>query len=281
MLRAALALTLVSFAGPSLAADDPVFSGPQAGEKLTALKVQGVYGPYAGKEVDLTSEHKGAVVYLFVHESTRPGHRVLRAIDHYGTKWAGDGLATHFIWLSGDKTKTEEFLKFGKASLNLDCPIGISLDGMEGPGNYGLNRKVTLTCLVAKGNKVVANHAIVQPNETDSPKILADVAKMLGKQAPTQDEIQKAIGAGRKPPEGKDPEGADEVKGMMRPLLKETDKDKIAETFRRMDGWAGRDRAKAAWLKSYLELVFEKSKYGTKEVQDAYVAWKKSKEEKK
>ena len=53
----------------------------------------------------------------------------------------------------------------------------ISLDGIEGPGNYGLNRKVTLTLLVAKGTKVVANFAIVQPNETDAPKVGAAASR--------------------------------------------------------------------------------------------------------
>lgn len=263
-------------------ADDPVFSGPQPGEKLTGFKVQQVFGPAAGKEIDPVAELKGGpTVLVFVHELTRPGRQLLLPIEAYGNDWSKDGLATHFIWLTADKAKTEEFLKTAQASIGIKAPIGISVDGLEGPGNYGLNRKMTFTILVAKDNKVVANHAIIQPNETDAPKVLADVAKMLGKAAPMADEVRKrAGGPGRQPVNADEPEGAQRIKESMRPLLKETDKEKIAAAFQRLDEWAGRDRKKATWLRGYLELIFEKSKYGTDEVKEGYRTWKKSKEEK-
>src|SRR5262249_22224448 len=87
-----------------------------------------------------------------------------------------------------------------------EAPLGISLDGREGPGSYGLNRNVTLTILVGKNDKVTANFALVQPSiQADLPKILEAVAKvaggpvakledlpglkeMLSKQAPQQDD---------------------------------------------------------------------------------------------
>ena len=64
-------------------------------------------------------------------------------------------------------------------SINLKSPIGISLDGKEGPGSYGLNREVMITVLVAKENKVTANFAILSPNETDAPKIKAAADEIL------------------------------------------------------------------------------------------------------
>lgn len=268
---------LVSLSLSARAADEPVFSGPQPGEKLTAFKAQQVFGPSAGKEIDPVADHKGGPITLvFVHELTRPSRQLLIAVDAYGLDWAKDGLATHFIWLSADKAKAEEFLKNAQGSIAIKSPIGISVDGQEGPGNYGLNRKVTLTILIAKDNKVVANHAIIQPNETDAPKVLADIAKLLGKAAPTAEEIRaKRPNPMRVPTNADEPEGAQRIKEGMRPLLKETDKEKIAAAFKAMDEWAGRDRKKVMWLRSYLELIFEKSKYGTTEVQEAYRAWKK------
>jgi hypothetical protein len=185
---------LFLFAVSSIRAEDPVFSGPQPGERLTPFKVLGFAGPHAGKEVELLSQIKGSPTFLiFVHETTRPGFQLMRPLDLYGTKLAKDGLATHFIWLHADKTQAEEFLKRAEKSLNLKSPISISLDGQEGPGNYGLNRKVTLTILAAKDNKVVANFAIVQPNETDAPKILAEMAKLMGKQPPSLEELRKEL----------------------------------------------------------------------------------------
>jgi hypothetical protein len=179
-------------------ADEPVFSGPQPGEKLTPFKVLGSTGPDAGKEVELIGRLNGApTLLIFVHEATRPGHQLMRPLDHYGAKLAKDGFATHFVWLAADKTKAEAYLNAAKNSLNLKAPISISLDGQEGPGNYGLNRKVTLTLLVAKDNKVVANFALIQPNETDAPKVLAAMAKLMGQQAPALDELRAELGAQR------------------------------------------------------------------------------------
>ena len=37
----------------SLRADDPVFSGPQIGEKLTSFEFKGVFGDLAGKKIDV------------------------------------------------------------------------------------------------------------------------------------------------------------------------------------------------------------------------------------
>ena len=180
------AVTLTALAG-----GDQVFSGPQAGEKLTPFKVHAFSGPQAGKEIQLLADPKETPrLVIFVHEITRPVLQLLRPVDQYAKRLAADGLETHVVWLTADKTKTEAYLEQAKKSLALQAPVVISLDGIEGPGNYGLNRKVTLTLLVAKGNKVVANFAIVQPNETDAPKVGAALAKLMGKQAPTLEEMR-------------------------------------------------------------------------------------------
>jgi hypothetical protein len=169
---------------------DRVFSGPQPGEKAAAFKVLGVAGPHAGKEAELAADPKGGPMLLvFVHELTRPAMQLLRPLDTYASKVASDGLDTQFVWLSADRTFTEEFLGRARQSLNLTSPISISLDGIEGPGSYGLNRKVALTILIVKEQTVVANYAITQPNETDAPPILAEMAKLVGKAPPTLAEL--------------------------------------------------------------------------------------------
>ena len=66
-------------------------------------------------------------------------------------------------------------------ALAREAPLGISLDGKEGPGSYGLNRNVTLTILVGKEGKVTANFPLVQPSiQADLPKILQEIAKVAG-----------------------------------------------------------------------------------------------------
>jgi hypothetical protein len=177
--------------------EDPVYSGPQPGEKIAPFNVLQSAGPNAGQEIKLAADDQGApTLLIFVHEATRPGLQLMRPIDLYGSKLANDGLATHFVWLTPDRSKTEDWLRNARASLNLKSPVNISLDGIEGPGSYGLNRKVTLTILVAKDHKVTANFAIVQPNETDAPKVLAAVASVMGKSAPTMESLLAELGVG-------------------------------------------------------------------------------------
>jgi hypothetical protein len=191
-----LAVCLIVAAGSGdTRADQPIFSGPQPGERLTPFRVLDFSGPDAGKEVQLFGRPMGAPTLLvFVHEITRPALQLVRPLDLYASKLAKDGLACHFVWLSADKTQTERYLNQARGSLALRSPASISLDGAEGPGNYGLNRKVTLTVLVAKDDKVVANFAIVQPNETDAPPVLQAVARLFGKQAPTLNDLRVEMG---------------------------------------------------------------------------------------
>jgi hypothetical protein len=182
----------------SARADEPVFSGPQPGEKLTSFKATAFSGPQAGREVELPGPNGDRpTVLIFVHEITRPALQLIRPIDHYGVKWADLGLNTHTVWLAADPAQADQFLDRARKSLNLKAPVAIALGGIEGPGNYGLNRNMTLTILVANEGKVVANFAIVQPNETDAPKVLAAVAKLLGKAAPSMSEIKAEVGGGR------------------------------------------------------------------------------------
>ncbi len=170
--------------------DDPVYSGPQPGENLATFKVLGFTGPQAGKEFEFLEPLKGAPTLLvFVHELTRPASQLMRPLDLYGSNLAEDGFATHFVWLAADRSAAEDRLRAIQGAIQFKSPISISLDGLEGPGSYGLNRKVALTILVVKENKVVANFAITQPNETDAPKVLEAMAKLVGKSAPTLAEL--------------------------------------------------------------------------------------------
>jgi hypothetical protein len=185
-------------AAAARAADEPVFSGPQVGEKLTGFRVLGVYGDQEGKELDFVAAADGKpTLLIFMHDLTRPSAALTRALTAYAESKAQDGLYCGVIWLAADRSQTEAYLKRARQSLNLAAPVGISLDGAEGPGSYGLNRKVALTVLVAKDNRVTANFALIQPALTDGPKILAEVAKLIGAEPPTLEDVQRLIGARR------------------------------------------------------------------------------------
>ena len=180
------------------AAQDRVFSGPQAGEKITPFKVLQVVGPNAGKETDFISEFKEApTVLVFMHALERSPLPLVRAVDDY-TAEKKDSVRTLFIFLSEDRVASEQRLPLVQQSLRLTSPLTLSVDGVEGPGNYGLNKRCLLTILVAKEGRVTANFALVQPGIADAPAVLAAIAKVIGDpKPPTAAELEANRGGGR------------------------------------------------------------------------------------
>ncbi len=165
---------------------EPVFSGPQVGEELPPLPVRGVFDEEAGKEFDFIVAAGGKpVVLLFVHQLDRPTVGMARALTTYTLERAKDGLTTGIVWLDNDPTEAETTLKRIRHALPRGVPIGISMDGKEGPGSYGLNRNVALTILVGNEGKVTANFALVQPSiQADLPKVFDEIVRIIGGQAP-------------------------------------------------------------------------------------------------
>jgi hypothetical protein len=190
-------LALVIFASLRFSvatAQEPVFSGPQVGESLTPFRTLGFSGAAAGQEQELLADPKSpATLLIFVHQPSRPLLQLLRPVDRYAMELKEKGLEAHVVWLDADRTNAENFLRRAERSLALQMPISISLDGLEGPGSYGLNRSMAVTIVIAKGDKVTANFAIVQPNETDAPKVITALAETVGVPPPAADEIRRLV----------------------------------------------------------------------------------------
>lgn len=175
-----------------LSAEDAVFSGPQVGEALKPFKLKGVFDADAGKELDFVTAANGApIVLIFIHDLNRMSIGMTRVLSGYTVSRAKDGLKTGVVWLDDDATAAEESLKRIRHALAKDAPVGISVDGREGPGSYGLNRKVMLTILVGKENKVTANYALIQPSlQADLPKILESIVAVAGGKVPKLEELE-------------------------------------------------------------------------------------------
>lgn len=173
-------------------ADDKVFSGPQVGEKLPEFKVRGVFDTDAGTEMDFVAKSNGKpIVLIFVHDLNRQSISMTRTLSQYTHSRSKDGLVTGVVWLDEDATEAENTLKRIRHALAKDVPVGISVDGKEGPGSYGLNRKVMMTILVGKDSKVTGNFALVQPSLTaDLPKILESIVAVAGGQVPKLEELE-------------------------------------------------------------------------------------------
>jgi hypothetical protein len=182
------------------AAADAVFSGPQPAEKTTPFKLLDLIGPNAGKERDPVTENAGApTAWIFVHTIERSLVPLLRVVDQYGAE-RKDRLKSEIIFLSADRLEGEQRTKAAARSLQLQSRVGLSLDGAEGPGNYGLNKDCMMTILVAKENAVTANFALVQPGIADAPKVVEALAKACGDSTPPSvdqlSERQMARGSG-------------------------------------------------------------------------------------
>ncbi|MEW4486784.1 hypothetical protein AB1L42_01815 [Thalassoglobus sp. JC818] len=162
--------------------EDPVFSGPQPGEPLPSLTVKGVLGKNAGKTFD-AMELAGdkPVLIFFVHERTRPAFGLMRAIMDYAKSRSEDGLVSAAVFLTSDPTETEKWMTGIQRYFPESVEFGLSPDGIEGPGAYGLNRNVSLTVLTGRNAKVTSNFALIQPSvQADGPKILKAIVDTIG-----------------------------------------------------------------------------------------------------
>lgn len=180
---ARLACVLAALAGLTLSlrgAEPTVFSGPQVGESTTPFKVLDLRGPQDGAERDPIAANAGAPTALvFVHTLERSLAPLLRVVDAYGAR-RKDRIRTELVFLAPDRLAGEQRIKAAARSLRLENPVGLSLDGAEGPGNYGLNKECLMTIVAARDNRVTANFALVQPGIADAPRILEALARTCG-----------------------------------------------------------------------------------------------------
>lgn len=176
----ALAVVLVLFS--TCYADEPVFSGPQIGEKLPPFEVAGVFGELDGKKFDLIQQASGKpLALIFVHARTRPAFGLTNLVMKFVATRSKAGLKGGVIFLTDDATATERWMRQVEKYFPKGVAFGISPDGAEGPGAYGLNRNVTLTVLIGAAGKVTGNFALVQPSiQADGPKILKAIADVTG-----------------------------------------------------------------------------------------------------
>lgn len=181
-------------AAPATEAAEPVFSGPQVGEVIAPLEVQLLVGESAGKKQQLAADAgEKPLLIIFVHEVNRPAIGLARVLINYAETRQADGLDAALVFLSADRTFTEDWAKRASGVLPNTAPTGVSLDGIEGPGAWGLNRNVQVTIVLANKKAVVGNWALVQPGlATDAPPVLAAICKQIGGEPPALEKLLEA-----------------------------------------------------------------------------------------
>ena len=189
-LRATRFLFLACLLASAGLAEETVYSGPQPGEALPAFEALAVNGPHSGRVHDFVTEYGNAPILLvFAHHIDRNVYGVLWPCDRYAAERSAVGLRTLFVYLAPDRVSGERRMHQVKKSLTLEVPAAVAIDGVEGPGAYGLNRQVAITAIIAKDRRVVANITLVQPGLVDAPRIIAEAAKLVGGHVPTGKEL--------------------------------------------------------------------------------------------
>ena len=163
----------------SAAEEQSVYSGPQLGEKTTGFKVLAVQGDRLVERDPVAENKAGPVAVVFIHNLERSLVPLLRVVDEYGAH-RKERLRTEIVFLSEDRVAGELRMKSVVNSLKLKANVGLSVDGAEGPGNYGLNKNCMMTIIAAKDDKVTANFALIQPGIADAPKVLEALANVCG-----------------------------------------------------------------------------------------------------
>lgn len=180
-------------------AGDTVFSGPQVGERLVPFPAKGVLGRAQDKPVDVVQQAgDGPLVLMFVHARTRPAFGLVNVITRYVASRPREEVSAGVIFLTDDMTETARWMNRVQQHFTPDVFHGLSPDGADGPGAYGLNRNVTLTILVGKAGQVTANFALVQPSlQADGPKILQAIVDATGAdKVPKLAELTRGRGTG-------------------------------------------------------------------------------------
>jgi len=172
-------------------AETIIFSGPQVSEGLSSFEILLVDGEADATKVDPIKSADGQpMVLIFVHQLTRPGMALTRAISGYAASQKARDVRCYIVWLDDDQAAAEAYLRRAFGSLQFVVPVGVSVDGEEGPGAYGLNRNVELTILVANKNQVTANFALVQPSLTEAAEIASPIAALIDQSAPDQKQLE-------------------------------------------------------------------------------------------
>jgi hypothetical protein len=264
----------------AMSADDPVFSGPQIGETIPPFTAKGVFGDLAENEFDLIKQADGKpVALIFVHDLTRPGFGLTNSIMKYAA--TKEGLTCGVVFLTDDATATTKWMHNVKKHLPEGVSYGVSADGVEGPGSYGLNRNVTLTVVVGNKGKVTANFALVQPSlPADGPKILKAIVDVTGGgKVPTIAEI----GGGRYAPDAsktmrnmqKDPELGPLLRAVINKQASEDDVKRAVSAVEEYIAEKPDARREIGQIATRIVNSDKLANYGTKAAQQTLRSWAK------
>jgi hypothetical protein len=162
---------------------ESVFSGPQPGEKLPGLKATSIIGEDKGQEIDPIAVTGDKPQILFFQDESgvaiRGLYGVVDAIGKINRKTDKD-LHVACVFLSDDPDSITSFggMLPTLRERGIDV-IAVSKDGRDGPGVYGLNRKVSQTIILARNGKVTRNFVFRQGMLFADPHVMGGIAELI------------------------------------------------------------------------------------------------------
>jgi hypothetical protein len=181
--RSFVTALVVAQAAYIASAAEPLKSGPQPGERLSAVfEPLNVTGPYAGEQHCLVCENGlSPVMMIFAREPSETLTRLLAQVDAATAKHREAELGSFVVFLSDKKGLDKELQEVAKKR-ELKR-IVLSIDPPAGPEGFEVSKEADVTVVLYREHLVKANHAF-RKGELDAKaieKIMADVPKILEK----------------------------------------------------------------------------------------------------
>ncbi len=257
--------------------DQEIFSGPQPNEKTAPLPVRLALGTKAGTDFDpVTAAADKPLLLIFVHDVNRQSISMTRVLSGYAASRADAELQTCVVFLADDLPAMDARIRSMQHALTPDVPTGVSPDGREGPGTWGLNRSVTLTIVLCRGDKVIANHALIQPSlQADLPRILKSLVAEIGGDVPALEKLPGMPQMAARTAPGSNP--APDMRALLTPVIRRNAPEKdVRKAAERVETAAQSDpavRAELARISTTIVNSGKLSDYGTSTAQEYLRKW--------
>lgn len=165
----------------AVAADEPLRSGLQPKEKITAIfEPLNVNGAHAGEPYCLICEHGlSPVVMIFARERTKPLEQLLSQLEAATAKHQAQSLGAFVVFL-GEPAPWRAVAEELARSLDLKRVV-VAVDAPQGPEGFKVHPEAAVTVVMYREHEVQANYAFRAGGLTAAAceAILADLPKIL------------------------------------------------------------------------------------------------------
>ena len=162
--------------------ENPIYSGPQPGEKIPSLTAINLRGKQAGQEFDPVKLAGDKIHLMFFVSKSRTFGRFLGQLRNQLQTIETNSQqpwAMSVIVCTDDANEAEKSFAVLDQRYPKNLVVGLSKDGSAGPPTYGLDKNLTATVIVAKNGKVVENLPYAGDAFYTQPHILGAIAKAM------------------------------------------------------------------------------------------------------